>query len=260
MKREDINELIYRFNRGELSKQEELQLEGLIESGQVQLDELQVVGDLQKKVDAIRVPVPSQDLDDRFYNMLALQKKSQRGFDWTTFFSWPSLAPKLAFASVTLLLGLIGGYLLRQPQEQNQDMQALTAQVSELKEMMMLSLLEKESATERLRAVSLTSEMTTASAKVTNALIETLNRDENVNVRLAALEALKPYARESVVREQLVRSIGRQTSPLVQVALADLMSQLQVKSSVKELEKIVESDRTPSEVKKRIQENIKVLI
>ncbi|HYG04086.1 MAG TPA: HEAT repeat domain-containing protein, partial [Chryseosolibacter sp.] len=81
-----------------------------------------------------------------------------------------------------------------------------------------------------------------------------------VNVRLAALDALKPYVRDSAVREQIVRSISKQTSPLVQLALADLMAQLQVKSSVKELEKIIESDGTPTEVKKRIQENLKVLI
>jgi hypothetical protein len=136
----------------------------------------------------------------------------------------------------------------------------LSQQVSDLQEMMMLSLLEKGSATERLKAVNLTQEMDEASIKVTNALIQTLNQDENVNVRLAALEALKPYATDSSVREALIRSIGRQESPLVQISLAELMVALQEKSAVKEFEKIVESDNTPPEVRSKIRESMKVLI
>ena len=139
-------------------------------------------------------------------------------------------------------------------------MAELSQQVVDLKEMMMLSLLEKESATERLKAVSLTSEMYSASQKVTNALLETLNNDENLNVRLAALEALKPYAKESKVREALIRSIAVQESPLVQVALAETMAQMQVKSSVKELEKILKSDKTPADAKSRIKQSIDILI
>jgi hypothetical protein len=38
-----------------------------------------------------------------------------------------------------------------------------------------------------------------------------------------------------------------------------LMAQIQEKSSVKELEKIVRSERTPIDVKKKIKESIKVL-
>jgi len=101
--------------------------------------------------------------------------------------------------------------------------------------------------------------MDQVSSKVTNALIQTLNNDPNVNVRLSALEALKPYVRNDQVREQLVQSIGRQDSPLVQVALAELMAALQEKSSVKALEQILKSDSTPGDVKKRIEESIKVM-
>ncbi len=132
--------------------------------------------------------------------------------------------------------------------------------MSDLKEMMMLSMLEKESATDRLRAVSLTSDMTTVSDKVTDALFKTLNNDNNVNVRLAALEAIKPYVKDSNVRKQLVMSIGQQDSPLVQVELAQLMVIIQEKKSVKELQKLMDSDRTPKEIKSKIKESIEVLI
>jgi hypothetical protein len=47
---------------------------------------------------------------------------------------------------------------------------------------------------------------------------------------------------------------------LVQIALAELMAQLQAKSSVTELEKILKNENTPTDVKKKIEESLKVLI
>ena len=261
MEHEKIEQLIDKFNNNMLTEAEQLQIESLIESGQLDFTSLAGMDNLETRVSKLSFPDPSPALDDRFYQMLALQKQKAVRFDWNTFFSWPQLAPKLAFAAVALVFGLLVGYLVRPGSPASTtEMQALTQQVTDLKEMMMLSLLEKESATDRLKAVSLTQDMPAVSEKVTSALIQTLNEDENVNVRLAALDALKPYVRDSAVREQIVRSISKQTSPLVQLALADLMAQLQVKSSAKELKKIIESDGTPTEVKKRIQENLKVLI
>lgn len=120
----------------------------------------------------------------------------------------------------------------------------------------MLSLLEKESATERLKAVSLTQEMDQASKHVTGALLQTLNSDENVNVRLAALDALRPYSKDGQIREALVRSIAQQKSPLVQVALAELMAELQEKGAIDAFKNILEDGETPSDIKKKIRENI----
>ena len=102
--------------------------------------------------------------------------------------------------------------------------------------------------------------MNQVSQKVTHALFKTLNEDENVNVRLAALEALKAFVKDNRVREELVRSISKQDSPMVQLELAGLMVTIQEKKSVKELQKIVENEKTPKEVKNKIRESIQVLI
>jgi hypothetical protein len=124
----------------------------------------------------------------------------------------------------------------------------------------MLSMLEKESATERLKAVSLSSDMNQVSKKVTSALFKALNGDENVNVRLAALDVLMNYAKDGDVRAELIKSISVQDSPLVQVALAELMVTLQERKSVTELKKLLKNDKTPKEVKGKIEKSISVLI
>jgi hypothetical protein len=251
-------ELIEKYNEGLADPAEVMELEKLIEEGIVSLTQLRELYTLDERLSAVDEGSPSLRLDDGFYAMLAKERNKQRGpaFAWP---SWSFLMPRLAVATVILFAGFAGGYWLRSPSS-NGEVAILTQEVVELKEMMMFSLLEKESASDRLRAVSLSQELVAASDKVTDALFTTLNNDPNVNVRLAALEALMPYASQASVREGLVRAISAQDSPLVQVSLAELMVALQEKKSVTELQKLADSDRTPKEVKEKIRKSIEVLI
>jgi hypothetical protein len=175
MEQERIQELINKYNEGLCDPKEILLVEQLIEEGKIELSQLRELTALDDKLMKMQSPVPSMEMDDQFYKMLSSMKKSKSGFSWSTFFSWPEVAPKLAFASLTLIVGFLAGYLLKPGAGSNQQVEVLTQEVTDLKEMMMLSLLEKESATERLKAVSLTSEMNSASDKVTSALLQTLN-------------------------------------------------------------------------------------
>jgi uncharacterized protein (UPF0147 family) len=263
MEQVNIGALLTKYNAGQANAEEVKMIEKCIEEGVIDLADLHDLNLLNEQVIHVEDPSPSLQLDDRFYHMLAQEKKQAKTFSWKQFFAWPEIIPRLAFASVTLIIGLAAGYFIRQQPAGNAnqgEIAVLSQQVTDLKEMMMLSLLEKESATDRLKAVSLTQDMDQVSNKVTLALLETLNNDSNVNVRLAALDALKAYAKESAVREELIRSIAKQESPLVQLELAELMAALQAKSSVKELEKLLQDKNTPKEVKKKIQESIQVII
>jgi len=71
---------------------------------------------------------------------------------------------------------------------------------------------------------------------------------------------LQGYSNLPHVREGLVRSIATQQSPLVQMALAELMVAIQEKSSVNELKKVLDQKNTAKEVKEKIQKSIDVLI
>lgn len=266
MEVERIQELIAKYNAMTADPAELREIERLIGNGIIDISDLVELQAMEEGVDRLETPMHSRSLDEKFYAMLQAEKKaaSRSSFKWSDFrwsdlFSTEGLIPKLAFASVALMVGLIGGMYLRSPQQKDLQIQRLGEEVGALKEIMMLSMLEKESPTERLKAVSLTHEMDQVSKTVTGALLQTLNNDENVNVRLAALDALRPYSQQSEVREALIRSIGQQDSPLVQVALAELMAALQAKSSVQELQKIMRDGNTPSDVKKKIQESIEVL-
>lgn len=260
MEQARIDELVAKYNEGVADPAEIQQIESLLEGGIIELVQLHSLTALDEQLAKAEAPGASLRMDDQFYSMLAKARKDSavKGFFHFKAIEWNWLAPRLAMGALILVLGFAVGYMFKPAG--GSDVAALTGEVQELKEMMMLSLLEKESATERLRAVSLTNEMGQVSQKVTNALFETLNNDESVNVRLAALEALAPYSKQPAVREGLIRSIGKQESPLVQVAMAELMAAVQEKKSVNELQKIIDSDRTPVDAKKRIRESMKVLI
>ncbi len=260
MEKSRMEELVAKYNEGLADPAEIKLLEQLIEEGTVDLTRLHELSKLDDQMMKYEMPSPSLQVDDAFYSMLADEKRKQKKPGFSFQIDWSVVLPRLSFATLLLVAGFAGGYFLQRPSSSNSEVAVLTQEVSDLKEMMMLSLLEKESAAERLRAVSLTSDMTKVSNKVTDALFQTLNNDENDNVRLAALEALKPYVKNSEVRKQLIESIAQQDSPLMQLELAQLMVVIQEKKSVKELQKLMDNDKTPKEIKSKIKESIDVLI
>jgi hypothetical protein len=253
MENKAIQELIAKYNEGLADPAEVQLLEQLIEADKVHLTQLTDLQSLHNQIVPLDNSQPSLSVDDRFYQMLNEEKQVAKAV-----LAIP-LYQRLAIAAGLMVGGFLIGYLL-QSNSGKQEVTQLTEQVSELKEMMMLSLLEKESASQRLKAVSLTSEMDQVSDKVTEALFTTLNSDENVNVRLAALEALKSYVKNSKVRSGLIAAISKQDSPLVQVSLAELMVAIQEKKSVGALKQLLENENTPKEVRTKISESIEVLI
>jgi hypothetical protein len=107
MEQERIQELINKYNEGLCDPKEILLVEQLIEEGKIELSQLRELTALDDKLMKMQSPVPSMEMDDQFYKMLSSMKKSKSGFSWSTFFSWPEVAPKLAFASLTLIVGFL---------------------------------------------------------------------------------------------------------------------------------------------------------
>jgi hypothetical protein len=134
--------------------------------------------------------------------------------------------------------------------------QALSGQLREMRQMMMLSLLQNPSASQRMRAASYASESKTISPDILSALLTTLNNDPNVNVRLTTLDALTQYARNAAVREGLIQSILQQDSPLMQAALADVMLKLQEKRAVPSFKKLLQEKGLNDMVRSRIEQVI----
>ena len=125
---------------------------------------------------------------------------------------------------------------------------------------MMLALLDNPSASERMRAVSYTDEIKHVDNHVVEALLQTLNNDPNVNVRLTTLDALTKLANHPEVRQGLIQSITQQDSPLMQSAIADVMLKLQEKQSVKQFKELLKQKNLDNGVRTKISHTINSLI
>jgi hypothetical protein len=134
--------------------------------------------------------------------------------------------------------------------------QALSRQLREMRQMMMLSLLQNPSASERMRAATYADDSRIISPDILAVLLTTLNSDPNVNVRLTTLDALTQYARNPAVREGLIQSILQQDSPLMQAALADVMLKLQEKRSIQSFKKLLQEKGLNEMVRSKIEQVI----
>ena len=122
-----------------------------------------------------------------------------------------------------LVVGLGLGWLVAGGRGGGGDLAELRREVGSLREMMAVSLLADRPTSERLRAVSFGRDYAASDPRVADALLAALAHDPDVNVRLAALEALAPALRLPRERARLVSAVSSQDSPLVQLSAIDLL-------------------------------------
>jgi len=114
-----------------------------------------------------------------------------------------------------------------------------------------LSLMQQQSAGERLRGVNWAYRVESSDTEVLSALLETVNNDSSVNVRLSAVEALHRFGASPVTRTAIVQSIRKQTSPLVQIALIELLVDLKVTDAARELNSLASDNTVDASVRDR---------
>ena len=244
---------------GDISENEEKALEEFLAANPDIASELDGLEQTWSLFEEIERPEPSHAMDARFEGMMVAYAEKQQTarpgvLDWIA----AQMTKSWQVALASLVMGLFIGWWMLPSQDQQQDIKQLSSEIQSMKEMMLLTLIEQPKAQERIRAVNLAAELPKADEKVVDALITTLNNDENVNVRLASLESLVRYADQPNVREALVGALTMQESPLVLIAIADVLVAIQEKSSVETMEKLQENTEDEF-VKEKLNESIETL-
>jgi len=267
MKCEQYRELFIDWNNNLLTADQQKELEQHIDTCPDCREELAELQQVWDGLGEIKTPEPSAEMKVNFQAMLKEYKQSvSKQSAWHNlmdrFAAFWQLQPRfpLAYGLMIAVVCFGGAYWLQHNSKQQQDMQALTAQVHELKQTMMLAMLDNPSASERIKAVSYTNNIKHVDKQVIDALFATLNNDPNVNVRLSTLDALTQLANHPEVRAGLIQSITTQDSPLMQSAIADVMLKLQEKRSVDPLKKLLKQKDLDGGVRDKIKETITKLI
>ncbi len=166
--------------------------------------------------------------------------------------SWwmPHPAVQVAAGLIILLAGIaIGNLTARNPGSNPGQVAQLEKEVTSMKQMVTLSLLQQQNASDRLRGVTWAYQVQQSDPEVLAALLTTVNHDPNVNVRLSAVDALHNFADSPVGRRGLVQALGKQTSPLVQIAILDQIVDLHDKTATAAIQKLAETPGLNPEVK-----------
>lgn len=166
---------------------------------------------------------------------------------------------RVAAACVLLATGVFAGIEIGRNQGNGAAVTGLQKQMKEMQEKMMVNMLDDESASQRLQAVSYVDSIKNPNKNVTDALIHTLNNDKNVNVRLASLYSLAKFSALPAVSDSLVASLSRQTEPIIQVVLINILVEKKESRAVGPIRQLLKSDKTLKEVKEAAQKGLKAI-
>ena len=213
---------------------------------------------------------PSGALRHGFYTMLEDYKgqleasgpasRGARVFSgWREWFSFRRPSFAASFSVFLLLLGVGTGWLVSGGGNSAR-LSSLQREAQDMRQTAALSLLAQPSASDRLQGISYSTAVRSPNVKTLAALVNTLNADSNPNVRLAAVEALYLFRNQAGVRESLTSSLAVQDSPLVQVALIDLLVEIRDERAAAALKTLIKNEKLNPDVKKLAEQGIKQLI
>ena len=175
---------------------------------------------------------------------------------------WTRPLFQFAAAAAMVAVGVFAGrsFELRELHKDTNQIGVLRGEVDHMRQLVALSLLQQQSATDRLQGVSWAYRVEKSDTEVVSALLKTVREDQSVNVRLAAVDALRTFAKTSpLVRKALIQAMAKQDSPMVEIALIDLLVELREASALSPVETLSQDPQQSTEVRQRAQSAVREL-
>ena len=223
--------------------------------------------EITRKLDQLPAAEPSARMREQFYAMLEAR---QREADAPSPFALArsridrlceALLParpalQAAFALALLAGGLLAGARFLRPAATpaadpaaREELAALRAQVDGMGRLVTYSLLQQKSTSERLQSILATLDLPSPDRQVLTDLVGALAFDPSVNVRLSAVEALAPHTADAVVRAGLLAALPRESAPLVQVAMIELLARARETGAAPVLEQLARNEQADTHVR-----------
>ncbi len=232
------------------------------------MDEVRDFQDILQTMSSAEMEKPDDTLRINFYHMLQSEINKQKAAEVKpakkhTVSLWSSSWIKVAAGVALLVAGAFLGRIIQPGMKtDNSSVQLgeLKSEVTEMKKILMFTMLNEESPSQRIKAVNYAEEIPYPDQKVIGALLNTLNKDKNVNVRLAALYSLARFSNSQLVRDSLVKSLETQNEPIIQIVLMNILTDKKEMKAVEPMRKIMSKKNVMKEVKEAAQKGIEVLL
>ncbi len=237
-----IEKLLDKYYEGETTLEEERELRDFFHQEDIP-PHLQLHAEQFRYFAKSRRQQPSAGTGYRIVNQLNAQSKVRPLISW---------GMRIAAGITLLLVGFAGGlmYTNRHSEKSETD----NAEVAAMKNALRFEQVNQTSASERIYAVNQSIELKQIDADITQMLINTMNFDENVNVRLAACQALSHFGNEPLAREGLIQSLRIQTDPNVQLTLIEILVSIKEKRAAEEMQRLAQNKEVMEVVRLKAEE------
>jgi len=217
--------------------------------------EVRELGGLWRALGALPEEEPSELLRARFRGLLDGRRRVVEGAERPPNHrrSPPRLWPA-GLAAAALLAGVVLGSKMAPV---GGEVGELRREVAELTGLVGRSLLERESATDRLRGLAFSRRSATPDPRLLEAVIGALERDPRVNVRLAALEAIGDLADRPRAGAALRSALDSESEPMVQLALADRLLELGDPASLGAVGRLLDDPALHPTVRRHVEERLR---
>lgn len=263
MDKSDLSTKLIDYIDGKLDEGEKAELERKIEDTPEVAKEYnrlrEVMGIMQRRI----VQQPDKSLETGFLSMLEdeiielentledLEKSVRK--EKIKVYGIRLSGPLGIAASILLVLvgALIGMFIIKSGQDEQ--ISSLKKEMDATKQAVINSLQNQSSPSQRIMGVNASFELEKADDEIITVLITTMNADDNINVRLAAIEALYQFSSEEKVKDAFIRALATQKEPILQLALIDILVNLKENRAVDNMQKLIDDVETLESVKDEAQ-------
>lgn len=210
----------------------------------------------------VQEEVPDTDLELAFNDMLA-QEKAVLNHAKSVVFKPKNNGFKSILKVAAALVLMIASYLFgsyKSNTSQTNEIAALRLENTEMQTIATLSLMENESASKRLQAVSYAKAFAKPDNEILSVLISKMNYDKHTNVRLAAANALAKFAENTKVRNALINALETEGNANMQIELIQILVDIEEKRAIPTMKKLLQDKATPSYMKDQINSELKQFI
>jgi len=267
MKCEEVESMMVDYLDNLIDTEQKEAVEKHLETCERCLDQLKDFQEILNKVDSEKMELPDESLRINFYHMLHGEMNKlqmERNKPVTGISASLRHLPLLKIAAGFALFiagAVISGLIFSRYDGRNDtELTELKTEMQNMKEIVMLNMLKEESPSQRIQAVNYTDELTEPDSQVLDALATTLNKDRNVNVRIAAAYSLARFSNKQQVRDTLLASLEKQTEPIIQVILMNILVEMKEARAVQPMQQIISDDKSLQEVKDVAQKGVNTLL
>ena len=236
------NQLIDYLN-GALDAQTTERIRQAIEQSESLQKELEALSILHAEVIGMDLEQPPVELQTNFIEMLEQEKELLKQNSKVIQLSWRNVASVAA----VLLIGVLIGIQFNQ-QSNNSQIEQIREELAMTKDQVS-NLMKQESTAKRIKAVNMTSQFNKVGEEMLDQLVYVIHNDKSINVRLAAVDALKEIGDDSTAKNAFVSALRIEEKPIVQIALIHALVDINAQNATTIFDEIIEEETVLDKVK-----------